>query len=435
MKELITKAPDGNLILTPLGEQELYSITTKKLMEYYLKDVLKKDSKTISGILNSLTPFISNTFKKVDDYLNKLPELAGFIQESNLEKFQKFMGQYFISTLQKEKQFFLQRESELIKEKLNNPYWVPSNQLLKDFGPLFEKAPALKYPIVEIVKQEQDIPVKKEIIKTPDTPPQIIEVQPGIRLLDSVESAFAKASPLDLTKFLNKEITEEEIPVKKPEPTSKASAQSYDNTNLDPPGVRLLNEIGNSFNNCPPLEKNAETVIHETNDRIPVENKLISLKAYAMLLSNIAKFTKNKDNEGYQKWYNSLSSLQRAAVKMNSLHNAEKKGNPVNWGKEIMMYAASANENKDSIYQLSEEIKLYMKLIHYIRHRLTNDPKIKIGQQEASNIYSQSINILSGTESPAEKKSAITILLFQVTDSAMRQTLLQDFEKVIKALS
>ena len=428
MKELISKTGDGNYTLTPVGEQELYAITTQKLIQYYLREIFKKDAPTITATMNTLNGFLSENFKKVDDYLKKLPELANFIQENDLQKLQKFMGQYFVMTLQKEKQILINREKEKSQDQLDNPFWVPSNKLLKETEAAFVKSPPLRYPPDENEPTPVWVktPEKREISMTPEETGAV----PGVALLETLGKKFLSAKPLEFKD--SSPDFEETNPFDR---ANKIESKPADIVDLKPAGIRLLDEIGFHFVNCQPLDNKTNSAIHETNDRIPVEKKFITIKTFATLLSNISKFTKAKDNEGYQNWYNTLQPKLKAAIKINSLINSEQKGNAVNWGNEIMMYAASANENKDSLYQLTEEVKLYLKVIHHIRHRLTNDPKIKLNSQEASSIYTQSIGILGGNDSPAEKKSAISILLFQVTDQIMRDILLKDFKKIILALS
>jgi hypothetical protein len=437
MKELITKSPDGNYTLTDAGEQELYLITTRKLIQYYLKEILKKDTNSIAVVTNSLTIFIFNNFKKVDDYLKKLPELANFIQETNLEKFQKFMGQYFINTLQKEKQVLIKKESEQAKEKLDNPFWAPSNEMLKKLESEFTKVSPLNFST-----DGQAAPAPEKTDKKENKVPAKLPIsgdEPGVIIFQTLGKSFLAAKPLDVKSFESKEEAqfgdinnEDDFEVKTQK--SNTAPDAHDSLFLEPPGVRLLSEFESAFVKSPPLEMTPGKIVNESRSDIAETQHLITIKAYATILSNISKFSKNKDTAGYQNWYGSLDPRLRAVVKMNSLFNTEKKGDVVNWGQEIMSYAATTNVNKDELYQLTEELKLYAKLVNYIRHRLTSDPKIKLSPPEASNIYTQSINILSGNESSAEKKSALTILLFQVTDPTMREILLKDFEKILSAL-
>ncbi|MDH4261622.1 MAG: hypothetical protein OEV78_01105 [Spirochaetia bacterium] len=438
MKELITKSPDGNFNLTEDGEQELYFITTRRLILYYLKEVLKQNDISIAETNNSLKSFITQNFKKVEDYLKKLPDLARFINESNIEKFQKFMGQYFITTLQKEKQALINKEIEKSKEILDNPFWAPSNQMLKIYAQDFLKSPPLEMDGEakpdEIIKINSVKENKKEIFVA-----STLEGAPGfIFLQSSLSNSFINAKPLDFKSFEFNEINnfddEQNDSQENDNAINIATLKTNENILQDPPGEKLLRDLQIHFNKCPPLELSHEHFIDESKDKIPVDKHIITLKSFAGILSNIAKFTKNKDNAGYQNWYNNLNSNLKGALKINSLINSEKKGESVNWGQEIMMFAASTNINKDELYQLTEEVKLYSKILNFIRHRLTNDPKIKLNKNEASNIYTQSINILSGNESFAEKKSALTILLFQITDQTMREIILKDYEKILVTL-
>ena len=466
MEELIVKTVNGDYSLTPTGEKELYFLTTRKLLQYYLKEVLKKDINTIAEMMGSLSIFIFNNFTKIEHYLQKLPDLAAFIQESNLERFQKFMGQYFISTLQKEKQSFINNEAEKLKDVMENPHWAPSNELLKVIGAEFLKSPPLKIngnALNATPEIKQQTPENASVVSSsteieqsgkPDKPnaPPIIEKTappvteaPGIVLLNLYGNEFNAASPLQsihLQKPPEIETPPEEIqtldenlpenqntdfaPKQKPAQT----VEVYE----DPAGIRLLKEMGEMFTKAPKLELS-------TGYSAPVAGisnqgqRIITLKDFASLINNVSKFTKNKDNAGYQIWYNSLTPIFKGALKINSLYNNEKKGLSVNWGHEVMHFAATTNVNKDELYSLVEDIKLYLKVIHNIRHRLMMDEKIKLSPQTASNIYTQSIYILSGSESADAKKASIRMLLLQITNNEMQQILASDFEKIIHALS
>jgi len=431
MKDLITKSPDGSFILTEAGEQELYFITTRKLIQYYLKEVLKKDNDVITQTINSISIYLRDNFKKIDDYLKKIPALANFINENNLEKFQKFMGQYFINTLQKEKTALIKREMDQTGDKLINPFWAPSNELLKIFGPDFKNAPPLNLITRAGKPEEPEVPVKPEKKEPPKTEIPIPGSEPGKTLLRQFTSALTSSPPLNIVLSTSNETSPEE----EDEPPSNATPVDEQVTipDFNPPGMNLLSRFGQSLRKSPPLEMPASNVIREEM-KIPAQERLISLKGFATILSNISKFSKTNDSAGYQNWYKDLSPKLKAAVKINSLCNAEKKGSAVNWGQEIMMYAASTNENKDELYQLTEEVKLYLKVLNFIKHRLTVDPNTKLAPAEASNIYIQSVNILSGAESNAQKKSALSILLLQINNASVRDVLFKDFEKILSII-
>lgn len=473
MKELIVKGTDGAYNLTPYGEKELYFLTLRKLIQFYLKEALKLDNVAIAEKVNGLAAFVYANLHKLDDYFSKIPDVSNFIGESNLQKFQKFMGQYFVTTLQKEKAGLIQRELNRSRDKLENPFWAPSNDMLKICGALFLKAPALDYSVFEARNggepSSQPAPPKaKEPVKAkPLTVEPVAEApkktvskkelspvgeMPGELFLKIWQEKFKKAPPLKGDDFIHDvvhpentpeepvpvqdvshnaaaHIAEEEAPVSIKRERSEYILNSWDTM----PGYLFLNRYGAAFQNSPRLEKDIGGA-SLPGVQIQREKRLYSLKAFAGLVNQISKFTRSKDTAGYQAWYKGLELIPKAAVKINSLLNAEKKGKAVNWGQEIMFFSASANGNKNEIYQLKQEVSLYVKIINLLRYRLTSTRGLKLNPQDLSALYSQSIVILAGKDSLEEKKAAVKMLLLQISEEAIRASLYKEYEKMIHAL-
>ena len=110
MNELVTKNSSGKFGLTELGDRQAYFLTTVKLSKYYMINVLKRDTVSIESKIKTLDSFLENNFHNLNDFLTKLDLLGKFIEESNIANFSKFMGKYFLSTLEKEKVAILKIE-------------------------------------------------------------------------------------------------------------------------------------------------------------------------------------------------------------------------------------------------------------------------------------------------------------------------------------
>ncbi|MDH4201000.1 MAG: hypothetical protein OEV66_11580, partial [Spirochaetia bacterium] len=344
MKELIGKSNDGAFVLTPSGEQELYFITTRKLIQYYLKEGLQKDPVSIAEKMNNLSVFIYSNFQKIEDYLNKLPELANFIGEDNIQRFQKFMGQHFVNTLQKEKAILLKKEIETSKDKLDNPFWTPSSEFINKFGILFSSAPALVWPpvdsknaaaptipepaaalqnISDTTQIESTAPVAAAVKNKPAPQSPTLTEEPGVAFLKLFSRNFLSAKPLD--PLINQEPQTDATTTESSGEDENIPAQPVNSLPVSPaatpkkeiipiltemPGETFLKKSGSIFVNSPKLEPDSTSR--------PMENKhastakLFSLKEFASILGNIAKFTRAKDNAGYQNWYSSLPYLSKA---------------------------------------------------------------------------------------------------------------------------
>jgi hypothetical protein len=425
MKEYILKNPDGAFGLTQSGEQEVLLNTARKLVNHYLKQSLNKTPDEIKPEIKSLQEYIYKNIFSLNDYLARFTELSKLIRVNNIEQFQKFMGQYFLPTFHKEKSIFIDHQKELNKEKLDNPFWTPSCDLLKLYRIAFESSPELEWAKEDPENETEAIPVVEKTVVTIPVEEKIDLEPPGMKFLIRYEKLFLQAPALKTIETVSEQTEEDTEPIediKIPETPKVYKPEEM-------PGRVFLAKFALKFSQSPRLEITGEQISGQPQGI----QKLFFIRSYASILGKISSFNKAKDMEAYKKWYLELKPRQKAVVKINSLLLAEKKGVEVNWGNEILNCSVALNENKNDLYALTSEIKLYSKIIQKIKYLLANQNPPLL-PAEVSNIYSQSIIILNDENSMDEKKAAIKILLLQIPDENSRKILIKEFENFIKLL-
>jgi len=424
MKDYLKKKPDGSYSLTPDGEQELLYLTARKLVLYYLQNNLKKEKSEIAPVNEKLQGYIYTNFNSLPDFTQKLNDLSAFIGNSDHPQFQKFMGQYFLSTYNKEKTAFIERELKANRERYDNPNYVPSMTLLKLYGDLFLSAKQLNKKS-ETKPQTATTPIE-QMIETA----QVIEIEPeqmpGILLLKSLKPYFDKSQPLGKIRST----ISVENPDEKTVSTATVNPQQYDISTKPMPGEKFLQLYKNTFVGLPVLNLNGNN--HNTNRYKLGTKSMVTIKTCARVINNVSTFAKNRDQDGYRAWYEQQPKLLKILIKINSLINSEKKGTIIDWDFQLKVLASRNGIEKKVVEQLFGELQLYLVILNSVKEKMGALRNLGVEAAELGRIYNQSINVLSETYTRENAKAALLMILMQVSLPEGKQTLESEFNHILE---
>ncbi|MES0489641.1 MAG: hypothetical protein ABUK01_06605 [Leptospirales bacterium] len=421
MNDLAVKNEFGKYILSDLGDRKAYISTTEKLSKYYMVKALKRDAVFIQSKLKTLHVFLESNFNNLNDFLTKLDLLSEFLEEKNSADFSKFMGKYFLSTLEKEKAAILTIEVPKISYKFDNPYYAPGNDMLLRFAQAFQKAPPLS-ALPESSSTDTDAgkvpaPVKKIIVVTPADP----MAMPGKHVLERFTTDFASAAVLDLSKK-EKSV---ETSVTKRVVEKKTSVVTIDASDM--PGLILLKKFGPLFHGAPILKEETE---EDAKVTIPSAVRTISFQMYVNITNKMTRFSRNKDQNGYKQWYITLSKEHRIALQINNLINKEKDG-PVQWN--AFFHKITYMEKIDVM--LLERIKFdieYYKIL-LIKIKTTFQKAITQGEPiaQVQALYAPLVKLLDLASSSEEKAITLQMTLLQLSNANAKEYLKTELLKLI----
>lgn len=447
MSEFVQKSENGEYVLTPKGNKHIYRLSAQKLFHYYLVKSLNKSNEEAVSTLKSAAGYLKENFNSLEDYLGKIADVANYCGIPDAELFEKFMSRHFISTIEKEKSAFLEKERPKTTLSYENQTWVPSQKLIELYAGLFTGAPALDFtrqkpnlegggPPQEVTQLEKNIKApqpetskenvqkpapKEEAQRTPQT-----SALPGTSILQSLKAPFEEVAPLDFTQMRHtpgpKAREPQEAAKKSPEPPKSPGAP---NEPKPLPGKICLEQFGSSFDQSPPLSRQVKP--RAQNGDLPPQ-ELIGLKNVATLLSKIKLFTKNRDNEGYKNWYLDLTPQTKAALKINTLVSKEMKREAVNWEQNLQELSRALHIHLNTLEQLTNEIKKHRNALHLIQSSIAEaKKKFDLPFSEANALYSQLISA-QGKQTDAEQfKTTLQFMLKGISSEQGRHYL---FEKL-----
>ena len=149
-------------------------------------------------------------------------------------------------------------------------------------------------------------------------------------------------------------------------------------------------------------------------------------------MNQVANFAKNKDQDGYNKWYSSQNDYIKALVKINSLLNNEKKGQMIDWGMQLKILSSRMRMDKGEVDQILGEAKMHQNVISTIKVKMGSLKSMGLDGGEIGRIYNQSINILSEQNDKSNTGAALNMILMQVSNSEGKNLLNQTFRTILE---
>ena len=372
--DILVQKIDEDYSFTTSGELTAYFHTVKKVLLYYMIKEQGLNQSTAQQKLYNLKGFLSKNFQQLDDYFNKIDLLAQYIGETDPVTLSSFLGKRFLPVLEQVKQQLLKREISKYRNYFENPLRTPSHNLLDELNSLFVASKPLVWP-----------PPKKE----------------GEAATISGFSSKGSSQPLkDVTKDTQVE---------------KASQTM--------PGVILLELYEKDFTEAKPLSlplpselphKKVNAVKEEMLDTL---GQQVSFKEYALLSNKVAQFFRNKDNQGYQLWLSQLEPRFNVCIYLNQLIAKEGKDQKIDWTKQISSLSDQLDLEINRIKKIKHEIGKYQNVLTSLRKLLQKLPT------EVHQLYSQLIILLDEKDTLENKQVALKMILLQVTDSSLKESI------------
>lgn len=420
---LVTKKADGNYVLSPKGVLQAYFITMRKLLAHYLQNGLKKNPQETQILLQNFSRFAQEKLTEPDAYLDNLVQIAQLIGEVNPTRLSQFIGQHFLTQLEKTQEQLLAQEVAKVKEILDIPYRTPSVDLLLKWGDDFRKAKPLVWPVVETNQNlESDGTPAAEL----PIPKVEKEKLPGERLLLLFGEEFSKAEVLNW----------------KPNalPTEESSATPIlaipeEKTLSILPGERLLKEFGEAFQSAPALKFSQPTGEEETeidNSTMPKLPVQMSFREYLQLVQNVKKFTQNKDSQGYQAWYNKLDIRGKLILHLNNLVQRSLRGESLYWPQEFLNLAQKTGIESAIIEKIKQEIEAYLFVSNKIQEILRQAIQRNLPQPMAQNLYGQLISLFENKDNYGIKKTGIKMALLSITQPEAKAFLENELSNLLE---
>lgn len=370
---LIAKKSDGTYELSETGVSRAYMMTMQRLLIHYAQQALKTPEAEARALGQKLPAFIHQVIKKLDDYFDQLPQFAAFIKEPNAGRLGAYIGQNFMPQLEKVKEKLLETELPKFKSEYENPYRVPTNDLIMLFAGDFAKAPPLTYkPFDPEAEAEEKLQAAELVL--PGEAPAVAgaaKPQPGEILLSRYQSSFATARPLSYTPD-----------------TGSGAGDEEDDT---PTGVTIPQQI--------------------------------TFRIFIQVVNTVGRYIKAQDQAGYAKYYQGLPPLQQAAYTYYTLFQKEAAQQQVNWSDEIFKVMQRTKADAGVANKLKDEVESYRKV------SLTVSKALSVGQQKgmppqlAQTLYPQLVSIFENSGNIAEKRTALKMSLLQVTQAPAKEAI------------
>lgn len=432
-QDYFEKKTDGSYDFTDFGIYMAYYFTMQKLVTHYLQNGYKLPPEKVQPVIKRLYPFIQSNVSDIDDYLNKLTEIAEFIGEKNPQRFIGFVSKNFMSVLEKTKDQVRDKELPKIKNRLENPYYAPGNTLIETYGDAFMKSEPLRYPLEapaqKIEAEDQNTSQdQEEVVSIPKHTP---ENMPGALFLKASISLFANATPLDKKNLTAKPASSSETQNESSDEGKTVAAQPVQK---EMPGEIILSMLKAQFSASKALNLNdsSDNAASATpSAAVTGVPKQFTLKEYASMSNKVNQFMKKKDNAGYTAWYNSLALKYKIFLTLNNTHSRELKGQKVEWNTEFYNYNQKTGWEIDVLQKSKEEVVNYRKVLIQI-HQILREASSKFNDAALMNrIYAPIIAVFENDDDTKQKQTELKMLLLQITNPQEKEFLENSFGKLL----
>lgn len=372
---LISKKSEGTYELSEAGVNRAYLMTMQRLLVHYAQQALKTPPAEAQAMGQKLPAFINQVIKKLDDYFDQLPQFAAFIKEPNTGRLGAYIGQNFMPQLEKVKEKLLETELPNFKAEYENPYRVPTNDLIMLYAPLFAAAPPLTYKPFDPEAEAEEKLKAADLVLPGEKPAEAggPKPQPGETLLTRYASYFITARPLTYTP-----------------------------------------DTGDSS------DENGESEASANGFQVPQQ---ITFRAFVQVVNTVGRFIKAQDQAGYAKYYQSLPAIQQAAYTYYTLFQKEAQGQAVAWSEEIHKVMQRAKVDAGAANKLKDEVESYRKVSQALSRALAAGQQKGMPGQLAQTLYPQLISIFENTGNLGEKRTALKMSLLQVAVPAAKEAI------------
>ena len=398
---LIQKSGNSDYTLTDAGELQAYFYTLQNLLKLYMANKLKMDSGAIGNKLITLKTFAETHLKTIEDYLNKQNLIAQFIGEPDSQALSNYVGKQFLSSLEQVKHRLIEREIPIYRNRFENPFWVPSYNLLEKFEKNFINAAALIWPV-----QEEQENQKKDMFK-------------------------AEPSAYDVRGIPQQEPQTRSVPDTKEIKRNEPQEQIEEHTAKEMSGEILLKQLEKEFIQAQPLGSIIKEMFTPKKQEEDLSGivKQFSFLQFAQAFNQFSKFIQNKDTQGYNQWFVGLEAKQKALIKINQLFSKEAKGEEINWDRQIKAIASQHYLGEEQTKKMKQEISLYREVLtelHFILHKMPDS---------ARKLYSQFVSLLNDEQAkPDAKKTSLKMTLLQIDNTAIKENLEREISHMIDRL-
>ncbi|MBL8034377.1 MAG: hypothetical protein JNJ69_11780 [Leptospiraceae bacterium] len=367
---LISKKSEGNYELSETGLSRAYMMTMQRLLVHYAQQALKQPPAEAQAMGQRLPAFITQVIKKLDDYFDQLPQFAAFIKEPNAGRLGAYIGQNFMPQLEKVKEKLLETEIPKYKAEYENPYRVPSNDLIMLYAADFAKAPPLTYKPFD-PEAEAEEKLKAAELVLPGEAPQGSgpKPQPGEVLLQRYASFFITARPLT-----------------------------------------YVPDTGSDEGD-------------EVDSGMPAVPQQITFRTFVQIVNTVGRYVKAADQAGYAKFYQSLTPIQQSAYTYYTLFQKAAQQQDIAWSDEIHKVMQRAKVDAGVANKLKDEVEAYRKVSLTLSRALAAGQQKGMAPQLAQSLYPQLITIFENTGNLAEKRTALKMSLLQVTEPAAKEAI------------
>ncbi|MCX7631833.1 MAG: hypothetical protein N2Z22_00720 [Turneriella sp.] len=369
LQPLISKRAEGVYELSEAGLARAYLLTMQRLLVHYAQQALKASPEETQRIQQELPNLVNRIVKRLDDYFDQLPQFAQLIKETNTGRLGAYIGQHFMPQLEKVKEKLLETEIPKYKAEYENPYRVPSNDLLLLYAEEFAKAPPLNY-----------------------------------KPFDPGEAEAEKAKSV-------------EIVLPGEDPTASGPRP--------PPGQILLERYAPLFITARPLVYSPNTGSDAETEDIPLPKvpQQISFRNFVSIINTVARYVRAQDQQGYAKYYASLPPVHQVAYNFYTLFQKSAQQQEVNWADELQKAMQRAQLDAACANKLKDEVEAYRKVAQSLQRALAAGQQKGMPAQLAQSIYPQLVTIFENNGSLAEKRTALKMCLLQVTEPTAKEAM------------
>jgi hypothetical protein len=367
---LISKKADGSYELSETGLNRAYMMTMQRLLVHYAQQALKTPPADAQVLGQKLPAFIAQVIKKLDDYFDQLPQFAAFIKEPNASRLGAYIGQNFMPQLEKVKDKLLETEIPKFKTEYENPYRVPSNDLIMLFSADFQKAPPLTYKPFDPEAEAEEKLKASELVLPGEAPASAgPKPQPGEVLLNKYASYFITARPLAFV---------------------------------------------------PDTGSGDDDAGDATQPSVPQQ---LTFRNFVQIVNTVGRFMKMGDQQGYAKYYGTLPPVQQAAYTYYTLFQKAAQQQDVAWSDEIHKVMQRCKLDAGQANKLKDEVEAYRQVAQTIQRALAAAQQKGMPAPLAQSLYPQLVTIFENTGGLAEKRTALKMSLLQVTVPAAKEAI------------
>lgn len=379
---LISKRSEGNYELSETGLSRAYMLTMQRLLVHYAQQALKQPPAEAQAMGQKLPAFTAQVIKKLDDYFDQLPQFAAFIKEPNASRLGAYIGQNFMPQLEKVKDKLLETEIPKFKAEYENPYRVPSNDLIMLYAADFANVPPLTYKPFDPEAEAEEKLKAAELVLPGETPAGSgPKPQPGEVLLQRFASAFITARPLTYV-----------------------------------PDTGSDEEDGGDM----------------AGPAIPQQ---LSFRNFVQIVNTVSRYIKAGDQAGYAKFYQSLPPIQQSAYTYYTLFQKEAQQQQIPWSDEIHKVMQRAKVDAGIANKLKDEVEAYRKVSLTLSRALAAAQQKGMPPQLAQSLYPQLVTIFENSGALAEKRTALKMSLLQVVQPEAKEAISQILNQQLEELA